>query len=263
MTRREYTLNTMIKLKTETEIEILREGGKRLANILRAVKAQVAPGVTTSELDELATQMIKDYGDKPAFKGYKPQGSYLAYPASLCVSINEEIVHGIPSNRILKEGDIVGLDCGLEHRGLFTDSAISVAVGKVEPDLAKLLAVTEEALYRGIKMAKPGNHLGDIGQAIGSFIEENGYGLVEELSGHGVGYKPHEDPYVPNFGKPGTGIELKPGLVIAIEPMAALGTSKIKLEKDGFTFSTRDGKKSAHFEHTIVITPTGAEILTK
>lgn len=253
----------MIKLKTEKEIEILREGGKRLAVILQAVKAKVAPGVTTSELDDLAYEMIKEGGDKPAFKGYRPEGSYLAYPASLCVSINEEIVHGIPSKRILREGDVVGLDSGLEHEGLFTDSALSVPVGKVEPDLRKLLAVTEEALALGIKQAKPGNHLGDIGCAIQTIIEKNGYGLVEELSGHGVGYKPHEEPYVPNFGKPGQGMELKPGLVIAIEPMATLGTNKIKLEKDGFTYSTRDGKPSAHFEHTIAITATGHEILTK
>ncbi len=253
----------MIKLKSEKEIEILREGGKRLASILQAVKAKALPGVTTSDLDDFAVQMIKDLGDKPAFKGYRPEGSYLAYPATLCVSVNEEIVHGIPSNRVLKEGDIVSLDCGIIHEGLYTDSAITVGVGKITPELKKLLAVTEEALYRGIKLAKPGNRLGDIGAAIGDFIKENGYGLVEELSGHGVGYKPHEEPYVPNFGKPGTGLELKSGLVIAIEPMAAMGTSKIKLEKDGFTFSTKDGKPAAHFEHTIVITETGHEILTK
>lgn len=253
----------MIKLKSEKEIAILREGGHRLATILQAVKARVAPGITTGELDDLAVEMIKDYGDKPAFKGYRPEGSYLAYPACLCVSVNEEIVHGIPSNRALKEGDIVGLDCGLIHEGLYTDSAITVPVGKVDPDLSKLMVVTEEALYRGIKLAKPGNRLGDIGSAIGEFIKDHGYGLVEELSGHGVGYQPHEEPYVPNFGKPGTGLELKPGLVIAIEPMAAIGTSKIKLEKDGFTFSTKDGKASAHFEHTVVITESGHEILTK
>jgi methionyl aminopeptidase len=179
------------------------------------------------------------------------------------VSVNEEIVHGIPSQRVLKEGDIVGLDCGLEHEGLFTDSAISVPVGKIDSKLLKLIAVTEESLARGIKEAKPGKHLGDIGQAIGSLIEANGYGVVEELSGHGVGYQPHEEPYVPNFGKAGSGLELKPGLVIAIEPMAALGSSKIKLGKDGFTFSTKDGKPAAHFEHTVVITSDGVEILTK
>lgn len=253
----------MIKLKTENEIVLLREGGKRLAHILQAVKAKVAPGVTTAELDDLAVQMIKAYGDKPAFRGYRPEGSYLAYPATLCVSVNEEIVHGIPSQRVLKEGDIVGLDCGLEHEGLFTDAAISVPVGQIDPQLSKLMAVTAEALARGIKLAKPGNHLGDIGQAIGSFIEANGYGVVEELSGHGVGYRPHEEPYVPNFGQAGQGLELKPGLVIAIEPMATLGTGKIKLEKDGFTFSTKDGQSAAHFEHTIVVTANGAEILTK
>jgi methionyl aminopeptidase len=253
----------MIRLKSDKEIEILREGGKRLATILRAVKERVAPGVTTSDLDELASQMIKDYGDKPAFRGYRPEGSPLAYPATLCVSVNEEIVHGIPSKRVLKEGDIVSLDCGLEHEGLFTDSAITVGVGEISPELKKLIAVTEESLYRGIKVAKAGKRLGDIGFAIGSFLEEHGYGVVEELAGHGVGYKPHEEPYVPNFGKQGNGQEMKPGLVIAIEPMAAMGTPKIRLEKDEFTFSTKDNKPAAHFEHTIVITENGPEILTK
>ena len=253
----------MIKLKTEQEINILREGGHRLATVLQAVKERVAPGVTTSELDELALQMIKDYGDKPAFRGYRPEGSRLAYPATLCVSVNEEIVHGIPSKRVLREGDIVSLDCGLEHGGLFTDAAVTVGVGEISPELKKLIAVTEESLYRGIKMAKPGKRLGDIGHAIGSFLEENGYGVVEELAGHGVGYKPHEEPYVPNFGKLGSGLELKPGLVIAIEPMAAMGTPKIRMEKDEFTFSTKDNKPAAHFEHTIVITKHGPEVMTK
>lgn len=253
----------MIKLKTAEEIDLLREGGKRLAAVLRAVKAKVKPGVTTGELDELALELIKAGGDKPAFRGYRPQGSPLAYPATLCTSVNEEIVHGIPSKRVLKEGDVIGLDCGLEHEGLFTDHAVSVAVGKVDVELNKLLAITEEALYAGIKAAKPGKHLGDIGAAIQKYCDDNGYGLVEELCGHGVGYEPHEDPFVPNFGRAGQGLELKPGLVIAIEPMFALGTGKIKMERDGFTFSTKDGKVAAHFEHTIVITDKGAEILTK
>ncbi|MCX6713363.1 MAG: type I methionyl aminopeptidase [Candidatus Vogelbacteria bacterium] len=253
----------MIKLKTKEEIDILREGGKRLAEILRAVKAKVAPGVTTSELDELAYDLVKEGGDKPAFRGYRPQGSPLAYPASLCTSVNEEIVHGIPSKRVLKEGDVVGLDLGLEHEGLFTDHAVSVPVGAIDHDLRTLLAVTEEALYAGIKAAGPGKHLGDIGAAIEALADKYGYGLIEELSGHGVGYKPHEDPFVPNFGQPGAGLKLEPGLVIAIEPMFALGTGDIKLEKDGFTFTTRDKKASAHFEHTIVITADGHEILTK
>lgn len=253
----------MIKLKTPEEILILKEGGHRLAAIIRAVAAKVAPGVTTSELDELAYDLVKANGDKPAFRGYRPQGSPLAYPASLCVSVNEEIVHGIPSKRILKEGDVVGLDLGLEHEGLFTDHAISVPVGAISPDLRTLLAVTEEALYAGIKQALPGQHLGDIGAAIEALAEKYGYGLIEELAGHGVGYKPHEDPFVPNFGQLGTGLKLEPGLVIAIEPMFALGRGEIKLEKDGFTFTTRDKKASAHFEHTVVITSSGNEILTK
>lgn len=253
----------MVKLKTKEEIEILREGGRRLAAILQATAKKVIPGITTGELDDFALGLMKDSGDKPAFKGYRPEGSYLAYPAALCVSVNEEIVHGIPSNRVLKEGDIVSLDTGIVHNGLYTDSAITVPVGKISSDLKKLLAVTEESLYAGIKVVKPGNHLGDIGAAIQSVIEKNNFGLVEELCGHGVGYQPHEDPYVPNFGRPGSGLELKPGLVIAIEPMAALGGGKIKLEKDGFTFSTKDGKYAAHFEHTVVVTENGVEILTK
>lgn len=253
----------MIKLKTEQEIDLLREGGHRLAEVIRAVKSKVAVGVTTSELDELAYDMIKDFGDKPAFRGYRPEGSPLAYPATLCTSINEQIVHGIPSKRTLREGDVIGLDCGLEHEGLFTDHAVSVPVGQIDPELTKLLTITEEALYAGIKASGPGKHLGDIGAAIQKYADDNGYGLVEELSGHGVGYKPHEDPYVPNFGQKNQGIVLSPGLVIAIEPMFAMGKGAIKMEKDNFTFSTRDGKVSAHFEHTIVITKDGNEILTK
>jgi methionyl aminopeptidase len=253
----------MVKLKNEQEIAILREGGQRLAAVLRACRAAVKPGVTTSELDEIAYDMIKEFGDKPAFRGYRPEGSPLAYPATLCTSVNEVIVHGIPSKRVLKNGDVIGLDCGLNHEGLFTDHAVSVPVGQVDIELNKLLAVTEESLAIGIKAAKPGRHLGDIGAAIQAVCEKNGYGLVEELCGHGVGFSPHEDPFVPNFGEKGKGLELKPGLVIAIEPMFSLGTSKIKAERDGFTFSTKDGKPAAHFEHTIAITEKGAEVLTK
>lgn len=253
----------MIKLKTTKDIELLRESGRRLADVLRQVKSRVAPGVTTIELDDFAFELIKNYGDKPAFRGYRPAGSRLAYPTTLCVSVDEEIVHGIPSKRILKEGEIVSLDCGLNHEGYFSDHAVTVGVGKIADNLKTLLAVTEEALYAGIKLAKPGKYLGDIGWAIEQLARQHHYGLVEELCGHGVGFAPHEDPYVPNYGQPGQGLVLKPGLVIAIEPMFALGTGEITFNRDGFSFSTKDGKAAAHFEHTVAVTDKGPEILTK
>ncbi|MCX6712395.1 MAG: type I methionyl aminopeptidase, partial [Candidatus Vogelbacteria bacterium] len=199
----------------------------------------------------------------PAFLGYKPQGSRLAYPAALCVSINDEIVHGIPSERVLKEGDIVGLDLGLKHGGLFTDMAITVPVGKISLEAQNLIATVEMALEAGIAMAGPGKRVGDISNAIEQVIKGNGFKVVKELAGHGVGYAPHEDPFIPNFGKAGTGAELLPGLVIAIEPMATSGKGDIKVGADEFTFLTRDGKLASHVEKTIVITETGAEILTK
>lgn len=252
----------MIKLKTAQEIAILREGGKRLAIILKAVAGQVAPGITTDVLDDLATKLILAGGDRPAFKGYRPEGSRLAYPAALCVSVNDEIVHGLPSRRVLQEGDIVGLDLGLNHGGLFTDLAVTVPVGKISEVAEKLITATKKSLDLGIKEAKAGHHLGDIGFAIISHLKANSFQVVEELAGHGVGFLPHEDPFVMNWGIKGQGEELKPGLVIAIEPMATTGSGKIKLRTDGFTFVTRDGKISAHFEHTIVITEHAPEILT-
>ncbi len=253
----------MIKLKTKQEIAILREGGRRLAFILEAVKAKVAPGVKTGELESLAREMIEKGEDKPAFLGYRPDGASKPYPAALCVSVNDEIVHGIPGDRELKDGDIVGLDLGLIYEGLYTDMAITVPVGKVSSEAENLIATVEVALEAGILAAKPGGHIGDIGQAIEAVIKNNGFKVVKELAGHGVGYRPHEDPFVPNFGKVGTGAELLPGLVIAIEPMSTPGSGQIKVGKDGFTFLTKDGKLSSHAEKTIVIVETGAEILTK
>ncbi|MFA5001008.1 MAG: type I methionyl aminopeptidase [Candidatus Paceibacterota bacterium] len=252
----------MIKLKTKAEIEILREGGQRLAVILATIKARVAPGVKTIDLENLARELIKRGGDEPAFLGYKPQGSRRAYPAALCVSVNEEIVHGLPSERILEVGDIVGLDLGLKHEGLFTDMAVTVPVGPISPEAENLLATVEQALEAGLAMAQPGRRMGDIGHAIELVIKENGFKVVKELAGHGVGYQPHEDPFVPNFGKAGMGDELLPGLVIAIEPMATSGRGDIKVGSDGFTFLTKDGKLASHTEKTIVITETGHEILT-
>ncbi|MEK7140583.1 MAG: type I methionyl aminopeptidase [Patescibacteria group bacterium] len=254
----------MIIIKTPEEIKILREGGKRLASVLFKVKEKVMPGVSTHELDQYALKLIRDMGDEPAFLNYRPEGAKTPYPASLCVSVNDEVVHGIPHpNRVLKDGDIVAIDLGLKHKGLFTDMALSVPVGVISPALAKLLKVTEQALEVGINAARGGARVGDIGYAIEQYVAPHKYGIVEVLSGHGVGRAIHEDPYIPNFGKRGTGEKLVPGMVIAIEPMLNAGTKNVILGKDGYTFRTADGKKSAHFEHTILITDGEPEILTK
>jgi len=249
-------------IKTPEEIEILREGGARLAGILAKVAEKVAPGVTTAELDAYAYELIKAGGDKPAFLDYKPEGQSKAYPASLCASVNNEIVHGIPGkNKVLKEGDIISLDLGLNHKGMFTDHAITVPVGKINKASQELIYATAEALLVGIEQAKGGNTVGDIGHAIEKFVGRK-YGIVRELSGHGVGKKIHEDPYIPNFGKKGKGQKLIPGMVIAIEPMLNIGKADIITLSDGYTIKTADGSRSAHFEHTVLITENEAEILT-
>lgn len=254
----------MIKLKTKEEIEILREGGRRHGAILRAVAAQVAPGVSTKALDDLAYKLIIEGGDKPAFLNYTPDGISYPYPASLCVSVNDEVVHGIPNKDvILQEGDIVSLDLGLIHEGMITDAAITVPVGNISKDAQKLIDTTREALARAIKAIKPGATVGDIGHAVESFATPLGYGIVRILSGHGVGYSVHEDPFVPNYGKPGAGEKLVPGMVLAIEPMLNLGGDEVCVTDDEYTYITDDGSLSAHFEHTIAITEDGAEILTK
>lgn len=251
-----------IIIKTEEQIEILREGGKRLAAILDKVAQKVKPGISTWELDKYAHELIKEGGDKPAFLNYKPAFHMKPYPASLCTSVNNEIVHGIPKrNVVLKEGDIISIDLGLNHKGLFTDHAITVPVGKISKRDQKLLDDTKEALEIGVWAAKYGNTVGDIGYAIESFVHKR-YGIVRELAGHGVGVKIHEDPYVPNFGKKGSGTKLVPGMVIAIEPMLNLGSDHITSDDDGYTVHTADGSKSAHFEHTVLITTGDAEVLT-
>lgn len=252
----------MIKLKTKDEIEILREGGKRLARILSEIKKAVKPGVKTQDLEDLARKLIEEDGDLPAFLNYRSSGSRKGYPAALCVSLNEEIVHGIPGDREVKDGDVVSLDLGLNHEGLFTDMAVTVAVGEISSMAQKMIEVANQALNAGIATAKPGKRIGDISAVIEKTIEEAGFQAVRELSGHGVGYAPHEDPFVPNYGSAGTGPELIPGLVIAIEPMVTDGSGDIKLQPDGFTFVTKDGKLATHAEKTIVITETGSEILT-
>ncbi|KKQ19217.1 MAG: Methionine aminopeptidase [Parcubacteria group bacterium GW2011_GWC1_36_9] len=256
----------MIIIKTPQEIEILREGGRRLAIVLHKVKDVVKPGISTKDLDDYAFKLIKDMGDTPAFLNYRPAGAKIPFPASLCISVNDEVVHGIPSSeRILKEGDIVSLDLGLKHKNLFTDMAITVSVGKISAASKKLIDITEQALRIGIDSAHAGNTIGDIGNSVENFIraQKTKYGIVEVLSGHGVGRAIHEDPYIPNFGKKGKGNKLISGMIIALEPMINLGTKDITLDDDGYTFRTADGKNSAHFEHTILITDGEAEILTK
>lgn len=255
----------MTIIKTPEEIEILREGGKRLATVLYKVKDKVAPEISTKDLDIYAEKLIREMGDEPAFLNYRPPGAKIPFPASLCVSVNDEVVHGIPNTkRILKEGDIVSLDLGLKHRGMFTDMALTVPVGVVSAGSQKLIEITEKALKIGIDATQAGNTTGDVGNSIESFVHAKGlYGIVEVLSGHGVGRRIHEDPYVPNFGKKGKGEKLIPGMVVALEPMLNLGTKNVILESDGYTFRTADGKNSAHFEHTILITKDEPEILTK
>lgn len=255
----------MIRIKTKEDIQILREGGKRHAEILLRLKDMVRAGVTAKALDEEAFRLINEGGDKPAFLNYQPYGADRPYPASICVSVNDEVVHGIPNEKekVFKEGDIVTIDLGLIHKGLITDAAITVPVGNISKEVQTLLEVTRKALIAGIKAAKGGKRVGDIGSAIERVAIPYKYGVVEELSGHGVGYDVHEDPFVPNYGEPGTGEVLRPGMVIAIEPIFNLGNRHIVIDNDGYTYRTKDGKPSAQFEHTVVITKGEPEILTK
>lgn len=251
-------------IKNETERANLIEGGKRLANILQALKERVSPGVSAAELDDSAEAMIRDGGDTPAFLGYTPEGAARPYPAALCVSINDEIVHGIPneSAKVLKGGDIVGLDLGLTHNGIIVDAAITVAVGQVNEESKKLMWATEAALAAGIAAAKVGGHMGDISHAIQKEIEGAGFTVVKELGGHGVGGGVHEEPFISNFGRPGTGEELVEGMVLALEPISSAGKAAVKVAPDGYTFRTKDGSRSAHFEHTILLEKGGATVMT-
>jgi methionyl aminopeptidase len=251
-----------ITIKTPKDIEYLRVSGKCLSFVLGEVAKAVRAGVTTGELNLIAEKLIFDAGNTAPFKNYQPYGADYPFPAAICISVNDEIVHGIPAKRVLKEGDIVGLDLGVAHKGMITDSAISVPVGKVSPKVAKLLARTKEALMAGIAAAVGGAHTGDIGAAVDAVAKKEKYGSIRELAGHGVGYSVHEDPYVPNQGKKGEGALLVPGMVIAIEPMFTLGQRFIETLEDGYTIVTQDGSMSAHFEHTILITKGKPEILT-
>lgn len=252
-------------IKTKEEIEIMREGGRRLAFVLGEIVKLVKPLVDAKKLNDLAEKLIREGGDEPSFLGYTPEGASRPYPSTLCVSVNDEIVHGISNEeeKISKEGDIVGLDLGLKHKGLFVDMAVTVGVGKISNENQKLINVTREALAIGIKAARAGNTVGDIGYAIEQFVRPYDYGIPYELGGHGVGHKVSEEPYVPNFGEKGKGQKLETGMILAIEPMLNAGDARIVLSDDGYTYKTADGKNSAHFEHTILITEGKAEVLTK
>lgn len=252
-----------IIIKTPEQIQILREAGKIHAKILNQLEDYIQPGLSAMELNNEADRLVRQAGAIPAFLNYQPDHTYPKYPASLCVSINEVIVHGIPTDdMVINDGDLVSIDLGVKYKNLFTDSARTIIVGEVSNDKKQLVADAYKALAIGIAAAQPGNTVGDIGHAIESFNNKK-YGNVKELSGHGVGVKIHEDPYVPNYGKPGRGAKLKPGMVIAIEPMFNLGTSDVKFWDDMYTVVTADGAYSAHVEHTVLITENGPEILTQ
>ncbi len=248
----------MIQLKSPREIEIMAKGGAILAATHAMLRGEVRPGLTTQDLDRLAEDFIRSHdGATPAFKGL------YGFPGAICISVNEEIVHGIPSRkRVLAEGDIVSLDIGVKLDGYFTDAAVTVPVGEVDAETARLLEVTERSLHAGIAAAVVGNHIGDIGFAIQSVIEPEGFGIVRDLVGHGVGAGPHEEPQVPNFGKPKRGLKIAAGLTLAIEPMVNVGTEKTRTLRDKWTVVTADGKRSAHFEHTVAVTDEGPRILT-
>ena len=250
-------------IKTEEEIAILREGGKRLARILHRVRDSVIPGITTRELDTLAEKLIRECAAIPAFLQYTPLGARLPYPGTLCVSVNDEVVHGIAGERVLSDGDIIGIDLGMQYQGLFVDMAITVPVGTIDIDAKKLMQATEGALLAGIAEARVGNTMGDIGNAIEGYVKKKGFVVVEELGGHGVGYAPHEDPHIANYGLRGQGVKLKAGMVLALEPIVNEGSRFVKMLPDGYTFVTKDHKRSAHFEHTILVTDDAPEILTQ
>ena len=245
------------------QIDILRQGGQILADVLKLVAKNVRAGVTAWELDQLAEREILARGAKPSFKDYAQAPGDPVFPASLCVSVNDEVVHGIPTkDKVLQEGDIVGLDLGILYQGLYTDSAITIPVGKVSDTKLKLIKAANESLYAGLAQIKPGNFTGDIGNAIETIVKKYGFQVVRELVGHGVGAAVHEEPEVPCYGKPKTGTKLEVGMVLAIEPMVNEGDWKIYFAKDNWTIKTADGKNSAHAEHTIIVTDSGFEILT-
>jgi methionyl aminopeptidase len=253
----------MIIIKTPEEIAKLKVGGPILASILREVATHVAPGVTTASLNTIAHDLIVAAGCTPAFLNYTPEGADRPYPASLITSVNSEVVHGIPGEYVLKEGDVIALDLGLNYQGVFLDHAITVGVGELKPKDKQLISITKSALDEAITAITPGGTVGDIGYAVQEFVKPYKLGIVRGLAGHGVGREIHEDPYIPNYGKKGKGEKLVPGMVIAIEPMLSRGSEEVILLKDGYTLKTPDGSRSAHFEHTVLIKEDGyPDVLT-
>ena len=251
----------MISLKSAREIEVMRRANVIVAEVLQALKEKVAPGVTTLELDAVAEELTLKKKAIPAFKGYSVAGRI--YPRCLCASVNEEIVHGIPSNRALREGDIIGLDYGVIYEGFYGDSAITVGVGQVSEAAQRLMQVTEESLRRGIAELYEGKRLGDLGAAVQHVAESAGYSVVRAFVGHGIGKKLHEEPAVPNYGEPDRGLRLKEGMVLAIEPMVNAGGFEVEIKEDGWTAVTKDGSLAAHFEHSVAITKNGPYILSQ
>jgi len=260
----------MIKIKTPEEIEIMAKGGKILAKIMKELEKKVRPGISTRELDRLAEGLILKSGGKCSFKGYKDSDGYsvIPFPACLCTSINEEVVHAAPSDRVLKEGEIISLDLGIFYKGFHTDMAITLPitrpglVKKIDPEVLRLIRVTKKALKRGIKKAKIGNTFGDIGNTIQRYVESQRFNVIRDLCGHGIGKELHEDPKILNYGKRKSGEEIKEGMVFCIEPMVTMGDWKIKRIKSGFGYETVDSSLSAHFEHTVAVVKNGAKVLT-
>ncbi len=247
----------MITIKSEEEIKIMKEAGKILAKVLKEIEKQVKPGISTIELDRASEALILKHGAKPAFKGHDN------FPFSLCASVNEVIVHGFPSSRVLKEGDIICLDLGVLYKGYYSDMALTVPVGKVSFEAKRLINVAKKSLRLGIKKVKPGNTTGDIGNTVQKYIEDQGFSVIRELCGHGIGKDLHEDPKIPNFGKRKTGEKLQEGMVICIEPMIAMGDYHLIKAEDGYGYATKDKSLTAHFEHTILVTKFGAKVLTE
>jgi methionyl aminopeptidase len=247
----------MITCRSESEIERMRTANQLVADVLATLEGAVADGVTTEDLDRLAERLVRDAGAEPAFKGYR------GYPATLCASINEEVVHGIPSTtRVLKTGDIISLDMGVKIGGYYGDSAVTVPVGRVPTETSRLLQVTRESLEKAIAQVQVGGRLSDIGHAVQSWVERHGFSIVREFVGHGIGEKLHEEPQIPNYGQPGRGPRLTAGMVLAIEPMVAMGRPETKVLRDGWTAVTKDGSLAAHFEHTVAVTAGGPLVLT-
>jgi methionyl aminopeptidase len=247
----------MIVCKSASELVRMRTANALVADVLGALEAMVLPGVTTLDLDAVAESLVREGGAEPAFKGYR------GFPATVCASVNEEVVHGIPSKRPLKAGDIVSLDVGVLLDGFYGDSALTVPVGEISVAAAKLLSVTEQSLERAISAVRAGARVSDLGHAVQNYVEPNGYSVVREFVGHGIGTKLHEEPQIPNYGQPGQGPRLAEGMVLAIEPMVNIGSATVKILKDGWTAVTSDGNLSAHFEHTVAVTAEGAEVLTR